>query len=332
MRKDVKFGMALSLVVVVVAGWYFTRDVDQEAPISLAKDAVNAAGETVPVTDVVKDAGESPERGIVKKEAAVQSSATVPVSSAAVAESVSAERAVAVGESDSEESPEAFLTAERPLSHGAGEAPVVEEAAKSPLLDLAQALGTRATPREKPGEPAVRDAETLGTQARAARESSPPSAHAARLPESRVKKPASATVQAGAGDDAVETYKVQSGDSFAVLAEVYYGSQRYTKFLMDANPRIARPEDLRVGMTILIPPLPDATGRAAKGSTPPASLPPGQRGYLVKKNDSFYRIAERELGAGSRWRELFELNKDVVDGDSNGLRPGMRLRLPKQKG
>ena len=56
----------------------------------------------------------------------------------------------------------------------------------------------------------------------------------------------------------------------------------------------------------------------------------GKRVYVVKDGDSFYKIAKQELGKGSRWEELFKLNKDVVNGNAQGLQPGMVIMLPKK--
>jgi hypothetical protein len=58
------------------------------------------------------------------------------------------------------------------------------------------------------------------------------------------------------------------------------------------------------------------------------------RVYQVVEGDSLWRIAEHELGAGQRWRELFAANRGrrMPDGqrlDDPGLiRPGWQLLLP----
>jgi DNA-binding SARP family transcriptional activator len=56
--------------------------------------------------------------------------------------------------------------------------------------------------------------------------------------------------------------------------------------------------------------------------------------YSVKPRDSLWKIAEEQLGDGFRWRELWELNRGVAQGDGRVLqdpdllRPGWVLRLP----
>jgi len=50
--------------------------------------------------------------------------------------------------------------------------------------------------------------------------------------------------------------------------------------------------------------------------------------YVVQPGDNIYEIARQELGKASRWREIYELNKDAVGTRSLELTPGTRLVLP----
>ncbi len=50
--------------------------------------------------------------------------------------------------------------------------------------------------------------------------------------------------------------------------------------------------------------------------------------YTVKPGDTLYELAARALGNGNRWREIREMNRDVVPADGT-LRVGMRLVLPR---
>ncbi len=84
----------------------------------------------------------------------------------------------------------------------------------------------------------------------------------------------------------------------------------------------------------LVPaPAPGPDPFAAKGPTPepvpppvaPAPVEPAFREYEVRSGDSFYRIAERELGAANRYKEIAALNPTV---DPARLRLGQKLRLP----
>lgn len=51
------------------------------------------------------------------------------------------------------------------------------------------------------------------------------------------------------------------------------------------------------------------------------------REYIVQKNDSLWKIAQKELGSGHRWKYLFELNKNTVK-NPNRLRAGQKLIIP----
>ena len=135
------------------------------------------------------------------------------------------------------------------------------------------------------------------------------------------------------GRAATRTHTVDRGDTYALLAEHYYGSQRYAQFLIDANPKHADPRKLRLGVVLKIPSLPKQADqpRVQKSSKRTTRSAPGEQTYVVREGDSFYRIAARELGSGSRWTELFELNKDLVNGRPESLRPGQVLVLPSKK-
>jgi nucleoid-associated protein YgaU len=139
---------------------------------------------------------------------------------------------------------------------------------------------------------------------------------------------------------AVETHKVQPGDTFASLARNYYGSEKYAWVLLDGNPEVKDPRRLLVGTILKIPAKPDdgnttaapsATSeneadkeRRADGLASPA------RTYRVKEGDSFYGIAREVLGSGAQWKRIYELNKDLVDGDPTRLRAGQVLKLPEK--
>jgi nucleoid-associated protein YgaU len=47
----------------------------------------------------------------------------------------------------------------------------------------------------------------------------------------------------------------------------------------------------------------------------------------VQPGDSLSKIAKEVLGDASRWREIFEANKDKIK-DPNLIYPGQELRIP----
>ena len=50
--------------------------------------------------------------------------------------------------------------------------------------------------------------------------------------------------------------------------------------------------------------------------------------YTVDSGDSLSAIAQQELGDANRWREIYELNKDVIGDNADLIQPGMELKLP----
>lgn len=127
----------------------------------------------------------------------------------------------------------------------------------------------------------------------------------------------------------VVTYKVQEGDTYGSLARTRLGKESLWTEIQKLNPAI-KPEKLRAGTEIQLPTSAAvaAEAKAQKGLDKPlVPAPAGGRGYLVKKGDSFARIAKVELGSDKRVNELMELNPSVAP---EKLKPGMTLQLPKK--
>lgn len=52
--------------------------------------------------------------------------------------------------------------------------------------------------------------------------------------------------------------------------------------------------------------------------------------HLTKSGDSLWAIAQAQLGKGSRYEEIFNLNKDKLKNVNSTIYPGMVLTLPTQ--
>jgi nucleoid-associated protein YgaU len=49
---------------------------------------------------------------------------------------------------------------------------------------------------------------------------------------------------------------------------------------------------------------------------------------LVEEGDTLWGIAERELGNGSRYNEIFAANREVIE-NPDLIYPGQKIRIPK---
>lgn len=166
------------------------------------------------------------------------------------------------------------------------------------------------------------------------------------------------TVAGGPGSDserestADRTHVVQSGDSFWKLAEKYLGGGHHYKLIVEANPNL-NPNRLYVGAKVKIPALPVATGTGTTTTQPatetgirvvdmhprgpvhrtdPVTKPvPDERAYRIRPGDGGWSVlAQRFLGDGKRWPELFELNRGRVPEDHNVLPVGTVIELPSE--
>lgn len=102
-----------------------------------------------------------------------------------------------------------------------------------------------------------------------------------------------------------------------------YGDCEYRLSLTEARAmRIYTDAEWRGGAAVAT-----TAGQAAARPAPP---PP--RTYTVQPGDTLWAIAKRTLGDGSRWRELYQANQDVIGADPNKISPGQTLRVPGSPG
>jgi nucleoid-associated protein YgaU len=359
MRKDVKFGLVFSLVVVVLAGWYFVGRGRQDKSVPIGDDT-SARDTALAAAKRSADVSPSPELADATRPSQAhrpakrpemrkgQSGARQPSQRPAPAERKSSPSRVA----QSDKSPDREAAGQPQPAEAAGQHPSISDI-----------LSRRTdTPSQPPAGPeAPQDAATVAPSKTGAEPQSPvgptpekditapgqPPAVAA-TPGSdqasiatRTKPKAARTTPPGA-----RTHVVESGDTLAILSELYYGSQGHVDVILNANPHVTDPTRLAVGTELVIPPLlgklPTLAARRSTGEKPAAAEPvkatpatakpaaaPGT--YEVKSGDSFYKIAEKVLGDSSRWPEIFELNKDLVDGKPERLQVGQVLKLPPKE-
>jgi LysM repeat protein len=330
MRTDVKLGVVISMIVVFVAGGYFIFKGDEAKPIDLAQNGSNpAAGEPArPVTAPASadanrrstgHAMNAPNRGNRQAQTARPAAPQgQPNPATDTPTSVDNSR----GPSDS-----AALPANPPTNPSAPANSVTQ-----PVTNLAGASNVGEQNPQPVTQPTPQNA------------SSPipgPSSAAEALAAMRKAAPTDPKPATNPATAAVDIHRAQPGDTLATLAQKYYGNAKYAAVLRQANPEVTDPSSLRVGTAIRIPPLPtdaaslvDAAPTKTTGSPPAPPTGAGKkatasRTYVVRPGDSFYRIAEQQLGKASRWKELLALNKALVDGDPTRLKVGQKVTLPE---
>jgi LysM repeat protein len=125
------------------------------------------------------------------------------------------------------------------------------------------------------------------------------------------------------------THVIKSGETFSKIAGSYYGKKSLGPKLAEFNGM--RAEGLQIGDTIKVPDLVQLDPSLALAAVPvdpavdaPAPAPAVDRTYKVREGDTYYKIAQRELGSSSRFAEIEQLNNIKA----SKLRPGMTIRLP----
>jgi len=148
-----------------------------------------------------------------------------------------------------------------------------------------------------------------------------------------------------------KVYVVNEGDSLAVIAQKFYGPDEGNKIInitriFDANRRVLKSADeIYVGQEILVPPLPasyqskmtddifsstvfekvESIGKRHLSRDGGGAKQGGW--YVVRGDDSLWRIAAEQLGDGGRYSEITRLNAGILE-DEDSLSVGMRLKMP----
>jgi len=149
-----------------------------------------------------------------------------------------------------------------------------------------------------------------------------------------------------------KTYLVVSGDSLGSIAKKVYGPVEGNKRanvtkIFEANRTLLKsPDFINVGQKLVIPRLPKASVKKDKGllsgslfekvksmgfKATAEGTPAKESGrfYTVAEGDSLWAISAKQLGSGVRYKEISQLNSDVLPSEDD-LRVGIRLRLPAQ--
>lgn len=168
-------------------------------------------------------------------------------------------------------------------------------------------------------------------------------------------------------DGVMRFHEVKEGDKLFRIAARYYGDGAHWQALATYNKtKLPKPENLRVGVKLDIPPkdvllgeatMPPASAPGAKPKANPAKESTGGRPkgekpvpvapqfagkdkpkadkskksaydtYKIARGDDLSSIAKKLLGDAKRAGELYKLNKDVLE-DENTLLAGTVIKVP----
>lgn len=110
-----------------------------------------------------------------------------------------------------------------------------------------------------------------------------------------------------------ETYRVKTGESLWSIAAAQFGDPLQWPLIYQANrERIKDPDLIYPNMELVIP---------------SGLLSDGERSYLVKSGDTLWAIARSIYGDPSRWRRIYDANRDRIDAPAL-IRPGQQLFIP----
>jgi nucleoid-associated protein YgaU len=113
-------------------------------------------------------------------------------------------------------------------------------------------------------------------------------------------------------------YAWKQGDTFAALAQRYYGSKDKVSRLTKANE--GRNEtNMKVDERLWIPVAESSTTRMASESG---------KFYVVKSGDVLSGISQQFYGTSKKWQKILDANRDTLASPEK-LKVGMKLRIPE---
>ncbi len=327
MRTDVRLGVFFSMVIVLTLGGYFVYPRGGTEAIPLAGDVKPATDQGTPT----KLASNPQETSAGKKSAtSAKKNRTARNNNGAKSKVPTQPRAIpkkstrhSAGGTKKSNLPVSGASLGDPARTARGKSTQQRNSAarKSQPMANASQNPARATPKDLNSRQSGSQGRAVSNLAEKSGTPTPPGLLAATREKVKLEN-----------EPAVDLHRVQPGDTFATLAQAYYGSAKHVEFLMKANPNI-NPARMQVGVTVRVPAL-SAKGEIGKTTPDAEEVKPARspatrpKTYTVRSGDSFYKIAEEILGDASRWDELFQANKRAVGNDPSRLKVGQVLTIP----
>lgn len=189
----------------------------------------------------------------------------------------------------------------------------------SPLRDDGDAAANRSA-GNRPSRDVAGAANDRGTTA--SRDSQPDRRPS---PEPRESEPRAARDTRSAERSADRTYTVQPGDTLEGIAIQLYGDAVYWDEIAQANP-LVDPRRLRVGQELRLPSPAVIEGDAEDEQQ---IVAPGEVvRYTVRPGDTLSTIARTYYGQATRWRYLYNVNRETIGANPNALQAGDVLEIP----
>lgn len=123
-------------------------------------------------------------------------------------------------------------------------------------------------------------------------------------------------------------YVVNERDTLKSIAQEQLGGSHRWRYLYEFNKEhIQNPDSLEPGTVIVIP----VEQEKQKEITQTAGVIKSRatRTYTIVKKDSLWKVSQKQLGDGKRWKEIYDLNKDKIK-NPDKLIPGTKIEIPEE--
>lgn len=334
MRKDVKFGLTIGAILVATLVIYVVvtsrgptpqkislatpSQADQtaaESTDSSVDSTVAARGNDDSKADVQPDEGADAPIG--KQAVSPENTAPATQPSASVQPNADWQGALDHGLPVAIAAPQRTVT---PTIDPTSPTVARGEINRSPTTPLIDTL-----PSTQPSRPMMADIPTLEAAPAPVASALPPTA-AAPIQNSAPSNASPANV----APNTPRTHRVESGESPYSISEAVYGSGKYYKRILAANPGID-PRHLKIGQVLVIPDL-SATDRVASPADATTAAPEvidTRTSYKVESGDSLESISLKLYGTPRMRDRIYETNKTLIGPDENLLKIGWILKLPQ---
>ncbi|MDR0338411.1 MAG: LysM peptidoglycan-binding domain-containing protein [Planctomycetaceae bacterium] len=134
-----------------------------------------------------------------------------------------------------------------------------------------------------------------------------------------------------------EQYTVRANETYLTISDQFFGTSRLFRALAEYNrQKYGTDYKLSEGTVIEIPPVDYLKNNYAEiltrngqrpAQTTAVSVSSSGLRYIVREDDTVFRIATNQLRDSSRWQEIIEMNSDKLQSPRD-LRVGMEIILP----